>query len=499
MTETLWVLIYIQIAMGGFDTLFHHEFTERLSWRPSQRHELQLHGVRNIIYAVIFILIALFQLHGPWALALIALLAIEVVITLKDFVEEDQTRKLPASERVLHTLMAMNYGAILVLLLPVLLVWSDLAPHGLVWANYGFWALPLLLAGIGVAVFGVRDILAARRLQRLKTTPAGLLIDARLKRQSILITGGTGFIGSRLVEALIAAGHTVTLLTRNPENAAKLGVPLKFVTDLEQIHSDERIDAIINLAGQPVAGGLWSKSYKAKVLASRVETTRALKTLIDRLNTRPSIFVNGSAIGIYGVQRKDPADDYQQPASDGSFSQDLCRDWEAEAAKIEWLGIRTVYLRIGLTLDTAGGPLGQMLFPFEFGMGGAFGKGDHWMSWITRDDLVRLISFALAQADLRGPVNAVAPKPVRNADFAKALGAALNRPTILAVPDFFLRYGLGAMGREIFLGSQNIVPAKALAAGFEFESADIETAFEALLPFGHARPGRIKHQPEPAR
>jgi uncharacterized protein (TIGR01777 family) len=498
MTTALWFLIYIQIVMGAFDMIFHHEFTERLSWRPSQRHELVLHGIRNLIYGVIFAALALLQLHGPLAWALVGLLAIEVLVTLKDFVEEDQTRKLPASERVLHTLLALNYGAILALLVPMLIGWAATAPAGLYLAGYGLWAVPLALAAPAVMVFGVRDILAARRLGRLPNEPARLLIDNRLPRQNVLVTGATGFIGSRLVEALLAAGHKVTVLTRDPEKAAALGSPLQIVTQLDQIAESEHIDAIVNLAGQPVAGALWSPRYKAKVVASRVETTAALKTLIDRLIYKPQVLVNGSAIGVYGTRQNEPVDDYQQLADDGSFSHALCRDWEAEAEKIEWLGVRTVYLRIGLTLDTAGGPLGQMLFPFEFGMGGPFGHGDHWMSWITRDDLVRLIGFCIAESNLRGPVNAVAPQPVRNLEFAHALGRALKRPAILPIPDVILRHGLGAMGREIFLGSQNVVPAKALKAGFRFRHATLDEALAGLLPFGRKVTGQAAGRKLPA-
>ncbi|WP_300529802.1 TIGR01777 family oxidoreductase [Maricaulis sp.] len=498
MTTTLWILIYIQVAMGAFDMIFHHEFTERLSWRPSQRHELALHGIRNLIYGVIFATLALLQLHGPLAWTLVALLAIEVLVTLKDFVEEDQTRKLPASERVLHTLLALNYGAILALLLPVLVSWTATEPAGLVWAQYGFWALPLALAAPAVTLFGVRDILAARRLARLPNAPARTLLDDRLARQHVLVTGATGFIGSRLIEALLAQGHAITVLTRDPEKAAALGSPLKIVTDLEQIDESEHIDAIINLAGQPVAGGLWSESYKARVRASRVETTAAIKALIDRLIYKPEVLINGSAIGIYGARQDDPVDEYQQLADDGSFSHALCRDWENEAAKVEWLGVRTVYLRIGLTLDTAGGPLGQMLFPFEFGLGGPFGKGDHWISWITRDDLVRLIGFCMAEPDLRGPLNAVAPNPVTNAVFAGCLGRALKRPAVLSVPATLLKTALGAMGREIFLGSQNVVPAKALRAGFVFRHATLDAALAGLLPFQREARHPMKEQKQPA-
>src|SRR5579871_5097365 len=157
MTSTLlWILIGIQIAMGAFDTFYHHEMTERLAWRPSQRHELQLHGVRNVLYALLFLTLGWLGVHGIWAIVVIAVLAAELVITLMDFVEEDLSRKLPASERVNHTLLALNYGAILTLLLPVLVEWAG-RPTGIIFVSYGYWSLLAAAAAIGVVVFGMRD------------------------------------------------------------------------------------------------------------------------------------------------------------------------------------------------------------------------------------------------------------------------------------------------------------------------------------------------------
>src|ERR1700676_2547067 len=170
----LWTLITIQITMGAFDTFYHHEMTERLAWRPSQRHELQLHGVRNMLYALLFLTLRWLEVHGLWAMLVIAVLAAEVIITLMDFVEEDMTRKLPASERVNHTLLALNYGAILALLLPVLIGWAvdttSIRPE-----FHGAWSILAALSAVGVALFGLRDFLAARRSDRLVLPPAGKL------------------------------------------------------------------------------------------------------------------------------------------------------------------------------------------------------------------------------------------------------------------------------------------------------------------------------------
>ena len=201
MSSFLWSLIAIQIAMGAFDTFYHHELTERLAWRPSQRHELRLHSLRNALYALLFLTLGWLEVHGFWAMVVIAVLVVEVIVTLMDFVEEDMSRKLPATERINHTLLALNYGAILVLLLPVLIEWAD-RPTGIVSAYYGFWSILAAVAAIGAGIGGIRDFAASRRLARLNSAPAGGLVERLPGRQTILITGATGFIGSRLAAGL---------------------------------------------------------------------------------------------------------------------------------------------------------------------------------------------------------------------------------------------------------------------------------------------------------
>lgn len=470
--------------MGAFDTLYHHEFTERLAWRPSQKDELRLHGVRNLLYAVLFIGIGCAVVGGVFAFVIGVLLVVELGITLKDFVEEDMTRKLPASERVTHTLMALNYGAILALLAPVLFDWAGEA-SAITPVSYGYWTGLMMFAGIGVGVFGVRDLLAVKRLERMASFKKGALLGKAPKRQSVLITGGTGFIGTRLVEAFVASGHDVTVLTRKLESAAHLAAPIRLITDLKQVGRTEHFDTVINLAGQATAGWLWTTRYKEKLLASRLDMTRKLIALMGRLESPPDCFISGSAIGAYGTGASAPTDERTAINHDGSFAQTLCLQWEAEALKAQALGVRTVLLRIGIVLDTAGGPLGQMLFPFEFGLGGPFGKGDQWMSWITRDDLVRLIDHAVQDVRIDGPLNAVAPGPVTNADFARTLGRALKRPAFVPVPDIFLRKGLGELGREIFLASQNIIPKRARETGFVFQAETLEEGFAQIFKASH--------------
>src|SRR3984957_5292410 len=228
----LWTLITIQIAMGAFDTFYHHEMTERLAWRPSQRHELKLHGVRNLLYALLFLTLGWLEVHGFWAMTVIAVLVAELVITLMDFVEEDMSRKLPASERINHTLLALNYGAILVLLVPVLIEWAGQST-AVTPAFYGFWRVLAAISAAGVSIFGLRDLAASKRLVRLNGVAVTNLVQALTERQTILVTGATGFLGSRLVWGLTNAGHQVMALVRNPAKADVLHPPVTLITSLD--------------------------------------------------------------------------------------------------------------------------------------------------------------------------------------------------------------------------------------------------------------------------
>jgi len=466
----LWSLISLQIFMGAFDTLVHHEGSERLAWRPSQKKELRLHGVRNFFYAVIFLCFGWFEPHGVFAIALAAILAAEVLITLWDFVEEDLTRKLPWTERINHTLLALNYGAILALFVPILWTWSFL-PAGLRPVHYGWWSVLATLSALGVGLFSARDLLAAARSDRLsRGDPAALVADLS-PRQNVLVTGGTGFIGQRLVEALVTEGHFVTVLTRDPAKSDDLTHPVRVITSLDRIHEDERVDAIVNLAGDPVANGLWTARKRARIIESRVATTAKLHALVKRLKRKPACLVNGSAIGWYGVRGDEVLTEEAAPGP--AFVHDVCAQWEEAAEQVAVEGVRVVCLRIGLVFGVEGGLLARLLTPFEFGGGCNLGSGRQWMSWIERDDLIRVIARAIADDSLQGAVNATAPEPVRNADFTRALAQALHRPAILRAPAWLLSMVLGEMGRETMLGGQRVVPAKLLKAGFRFHHPEI--------------------------
>jgi len=479
MTSTLlWILIAIQIAMGAFDTFYHHEMTERLAWRPSQRHELQLHGIRNMLYALLFATLGWSEVRGFLAMVVIAVLVAELVITLMDFVEEDMSRKLPASERINHTLLALNYGAILVLLLPVLVEWAG-QPTAIDSAFYGFWSMLAAASALGVGLFGLRDLAASRRLARLNGAPAGGLAAGLSGRQTILVTGATGFIGSRLVCSLTDAGHHVIALVRNPAKADALRPPLTLITSLDQLPDDTRIDGIVNLAGEPISNGLWTEAKRRKILDSRINMTDDVVGLIARLKRRPDVLVNGSAIGWYGLWQDQALT--ESAKAHACFSHELCDAWEKAAGRAGGYGVRTVYLRIGLVIGTEGGLLTRMLMPFEYGLGGPMGSGQQWMSWIERDDLVRLIVHALAKPDISGPINATAPIPVRNMQFSEELGRRLKRPAIFRIPAALLHAVAGDFADELLLGGQRVIPNKALRSGFVFRHETLRSAFEAIL------------------
>jgi uncharacterized protein len=473
----LWTLITLQIAMGAFDTLYHHELTERLSWRRSQSHELLLHGIRNGLYAVVFVALGWSEVHGVFAAALIAILTAEIIITLLDFVEEDLSRRLPASERINHTLLALNYGAILALAGPVLLAWMQL-PTTIVPAYHGLVSLVTSAAAVAVVVFGLRDVVASLRLRRLDPAPARMLVAALPPRQRVLVTGSTGFIGRRLVEALVAAGHDVTALIRNPATCT-LRPPLRLLTSLEQVSDDAVFDAVINLAGEPIATRPWTTARRRKILRSRLKVTQGVVRLLARLRERPKVLISASAIGWYGLWQDENLTEFDGGKS--CFTHRVCENWERAARRAERLGVRVVRLRIGLVLGTEGGVLGQLLLPFELGLGGPIGSGRQWMSWIERDDLVRLIAHVIATPSLTGPVNATAPNPVRNTEFAGELGRALHRPALLPLPGMLLHYALRHLADELLLGGQRVLPEKALLSGFEFKHATLRVALDAIL------------------
>jgi uncharacterized protein (TIGR01777 family) len=330
-----------------------------------------------------------------------------------------------------------------------------------------------------VVVFGLRDYFAARRMRRLALGNAADLVRALPSRQSVLITGATGFIGRRLTQALASAGHDVIVLARNPAKAATLQPPFRLVTRLDQIANDAAIDTIINFAGEPVANGLWTRAKRRRILASRLRMTRDVMRLIARLQRRPAVMISGSAIGWYGTWGDELLTEFD--GGKRGFGHRVCEACECAARKAEKFGVRVVRLRIGIVLGTEAGMLSNLLAPFEFGLGGPIGSGEQWISWIERDDLIRLIAHIVATPELNGAVNGTAPVPVRNADFARALGRALHRPTLLRMPASVLHRLAGNLADELLLRGQRVLPDKALGSGFKFRHETLTSALSTML------------------
>jgi uncharacterized protein (TIGR01777 family) len=335
------------------------------------------------------------------------------------------------------------------------------------------------VSAIGAGVGGLRDFAASKRLVRLTHAAASGLAKELPGRQTILVTGATGFIGSRLVAGLTDAGHQVIALVRNPAKIDLLHPPITLITSLDQLPPDAKIDAIVNLAGEPIGNGLWTEAKRRKIIDSRIGMTEDVVRLIARLERRPAVLVNGSAIGWYGLWQDQPLT--ESAKAHACFSHELCDAWEKAASRAAEHGVRVVYLRIGLVVGTEGGLLTRMLTPFEFGLGGPIGSGQQWMSWIERDDLIRLIVHAVARPDINGPINATAPIPVRNMKFTEELGHRLGRPAIFRVPGTLLHYLAGDFADELLLGGQRVIPNKALSSGFVFRHETLRSAFEAIL------------------
>lgn len=295
----------------------------------------------------------------------------------------------------------------------------------------------------------------------------------------VLISGASGLLGTRLASVLREKGHTVGRLVRPGGQLAPGDVPW----DPMSAHIDtapmEGANAFVHLSGASIGEGRWTPTRKALLRNSRVDSTRVLVDALARLRQKPKVFLCASATGYYGDRGDEILTESSEPGTD--FLALLARDWEAEAMRAEDIGIRTVRLRYGVILSDAGGALPRMVTPFKFGVGGRFGSGRQWMSWITLDDAIEITRFAIVNDAFAGPVNIVAPDPVRNADFARALAKALHRPAIFPAPAFALRLVLGEMADPLLLSSQRVRPERLLAMNYAFRYSDPAAALESIL------------------
>ena len=294
-----------------------------------------------------------------------------------------------------------------------------------------------------------------------------------------VISGGTGFIGRRIVERLLRDQHYVGVWSREPGREKRAAVasfswdPLHGEPPSESLNT---MDAVIHLAGEPVAQR-WNAEVKRRIHDSRVLGTRALVDAISRVQHKPKVLVCASAIGYYGDRGDEMLTESSAPGS--GFLADVCRGWEMEAGRAAQFGLRVVRLRIGFVLGKDGGALAQMAPAFRAFVGGRLGSGKQWMPWIHVNDVAELFVHAV-ESDISGVWNASSPNPVTNADFTRQMAKALHRPAVFPVPPFALKLAFGEMGQHM-LDSSRVIPEAALAAGFQFEYPELGPALVNLL------------------
>jgi uncharacterized protein (TIGR01777 family) len=294
----------------------------------------------------------------------------------------------------------------------------------------------------------------------------------------IIISGSSGLVGTALVARLRSAGHQVDRLVRRPSSAP---ADVEWDPDAGRLAVDaiDGVDAVINLSGAGIGDHRWTDEYKRTLLDSRLRTTELLARTIASAEQRPTVFLSGSAIGYYG-DRGD--EELTETSSSGdTFLADICRQWESATAAAEEAGVRTAHLRTGIVLSAKGGALKKQLPLFRFGLGGKFGKGTQWQSWISIDDEVGAIEHLLT-ADVRGAVNLTAPSPVTNSEFAKTLARVLHRPSFVPIPAFGPKLLLGGeLAESLLFTGQRVLPAVLSQSGYEFDHPTLEVALRALL------------------
>jgi uncharacterized protein len=296
----------------------------------------------------------------------------------------------------------------------------------------------------------------------------------------IAVTGASGFVGKALCNYLRSERHLVLPMVRdkgdkNNRAGAIYWSPSKGEIDVEAL---EGIDGVIHLAGESIAAGRWTAEKKKRIMESRVKGTQLLASTMAGLKAKPGVFLSTSAIGYYGERGDEMLDETSSTGS--GFLADVCRQWEAATKDAESAGVRVAILRLGVVLGTGGGAMDKMLPLFKTGLGGPLGSGKQYWSWISLDDLVRIFAFALT-ADVRGPVNCVAPNPVTNKEFTDELARVLHKPAVLPAPDFALKLALGEMADEMLLASQRVRPVVLEKAGFQFQHAQLSDCLKKTV------------------
>ena len=296
---------------------------------------------------------------------------------------------------------------------------------------------------------------------------------------SVAISGASGLVGSALASRLARSGHRVVRLVRRRRAVGPDEVswdPASRTIDADRLSG---VDAVVHLAGENIASGRWSSAKMKRIRDSRVEGTRLIAETLAGLSRPPATLINASAVGYYGNREDETIVEGSSPGS--GFLAETCIAWESATEPAALSGLRVVLLRIGVVLSPEGGALRRMLPVFRLGLGGRLGHGRQFVSWIALEDLVEVIARLLSDAAVDGPVNAVAPVPVRNREFTRILGAVLRRPAVLPVPAPLIRLALGRMGRELLLQGARVFPAKLEQAGFEFRHGELTSALRTQL------------------
>jgi hypothetical protein len=304
----------------------------------------------------------------------------------------------------------------------------------------------------------------------------------------VFVTGGTGLVGSRLVKKLLERGDKPVVLTRRYSHARQALGPNVDLAEGDPMQPGEWMqkvedcDGVIHLAGENVFARRWNAAFKQLLVDSRVKSTanvaEALRRKPKRGDGSPKVLVNASAIGIYGPRGDEEVTEETPPGHD--FLSNLCVEWERAARAVESAGVRCVQVRVGVVLDREGGALAKLITPFKLFGGGPVGTGRQYMAWIHHEDLVGLFLFALDNASCSGPMNGTAPQPLTNAEFSKALGKAMHRPSFVWTPGFALKLLLGE-GAEIVLNGQRVVPKKALSLGYQFRYPQLDAALAQIF------------------
>ena len=301
----------------------------------------------------------------------------------------------------------------------------------------------------------------------------------------VIVTGGTGFIGSALCRELITAGHQPVVLTRDPDGARrKLGTGIEAslwepAQSGEWQHALDGVEAVVNLAGESIAGRRWSEGHKAAIRDSRVEGTRSLVAAIGRAERQPTVLVSASATGYYGPRGDEPVSESDPPG--GDFLARVCRDWESEARAAEALGVRVAVVRTGVVLGPGGGALSKLLPPFKMFVGGPLGSGRQGFPWVHLTDVVGIYIRAIQSPDVSGPLNATGPEPLTNREFSERLARVLGRPSWLPAPALALKLLLGEMAEPLLLQGQKVLPTRTEQLGYAFRFRTAEAALRDVL------------------